>query len=73
MDWIITVVVNKLFDIFHDFTVAAAGLDGHVRERRITGYGGGLGVENEGNRKEAFDEFDKSITTVGLNGDGRSA
>lgn len=66
MSWVITVVVNKLFDIFHDFAVATAGLNGHVWERGIAGYGGGLRVENERNRKEAFDEFDKSITAVSL-------
>lgn len=64
--WVITVVVDELFDVFHDFTVAAAGLNGHVRERGIAGYGSGLGVENEGNCEKAFDEFDKGITTVGL-------
>lgn len=51
MSWVITVVVNKLFDIFHNLTVAAAGLNCHVWERGITGYGSGLRVENEGNRK----------------------
>lgn len=64
--WAITMVVDELFNIFHDFTIAAAGLNGHVRERGIAGYGSGLGVKNKGNREEAFDEFDKGITTVGL-------
>lgn len=66
VNWAITMVIDKLFDVFHDFTVAATGLNGHVRERGIAGYGSGLGVENEGNCEEAFDEFDKGITTVGL-------
>lgn len=66
--WVITVVVDERFDVLHNFTVAAAGLNGHIRERGIAGYGSGLGVENEGNCEKAFDEFDKGITTVGLRG-----
>lgn len=64
--WAITMVVDERLNILHDFTVTAASLNGHIWKRGIAGYGSGLGVKNEGNGEEPFDEFDKSITTVGL-------
>ena len=51
-------VIDHVFDVFHDLGVAAVGLGGHV------GYGTfgfedacGLGVQDEGDGEEAFDPF----------------
>jgi hypothetical protein len=62
----ITVIIDELFNILHNFPVSTTGLNGHVGEGRISGYGGGLGVKNKGDSKESLDEFDKCISTVSL-------
>lgn len=61
------VVVDEVFDVVEDFAVASVRLLLHFGEEGEVGDGGsGLGVEDEGDGEEAFDEFDKCVAAVGL-------
>ena len=54
----LTVVIDHVFDVFHDLGVATVGFEGHVGHGAF-GFedAGRLRVQHEGDCEEAFDPF----------------